>query len=964
MESQSGRRLHHAHNMYTTRALTAAALMLTLVAGTPGGQAKAAEHMRAPQPSANPTDLHRISRADGLTRVLVTLKTGFQPEGSLSPAQAMLQRSATRIAQQNLLAKLDNSRYTLVAAYEIFPVIAMVVDAATLETLQSAPEVTSVQEDIPVPPADAQSNALVKVNVPWSQGYDGTGWAVAILDTGVQTSHPYFAAKVIAEACFSTTDAGQSAVSVCPNGQSTSVAGAPGQAGTGSGVNCNAGAVLGGCEHGTHVAGIAVGRDYVTGGGGPGFDGIARGANLITLQVFSRFTTAAQCGASPVPCILSFGSDQLAALQYLYATIRPAFNNIAAANMSLGGGTNTSTCDAGNAALKSAIDTLRSANIATVIAAGNNGATNALSAPACISTAVSVGATDDSDTIASFSNQAPFMSLFAPGVNISSSVPVNAFESLSGTSMAAPLVAGAWALVMQKNPAFSVAQVLDLLQTTGKPIPIFGGTQISRVRLGDAFGVPTLQLNAAKGFSPNSIGYGDTTTLSFVLSNPNAVALNGISFTDNYPGGVTNFSAHGAVSTCGGSVVAAPFASALTLTGGTLPANGSCTITVHVTATGGGILSNLIPAQGIASANGGENDTAVTGTLTIQTSNLMVQDGGFERGTGLSSPWQQSSTNFGTPLCSVATCGAISVPRTGTWMAWFGGTHAAETATLTQTRLIDAGAKRLTFYLWWADAPDPAATFKVYMDGVQIFSLAGANSAPYAAGYTRVAVDVSAYADGNTHALKFEGVNVAGSASTNVFLDEVALTNLPPSLTVRFNVNGGSGVGNQIVVGGGTATPPPAPVKAGSVFSGWYADTGQTTVFDFSTPLLADTVVFAKWAPQILDIDGNGIYDALTDGLMTIRQLSGMTGASITAGALGAGALRSSTAQVETYLSGIQAMLDVDGDGQVSAASDGLLIIRYLFGLRGAALIDGALGINATRTSAPNIEAYIQSLMP
>jgi uncharacterized repeat protein (TIGR02543 family) len=549
-------------------------------------------------------------------------------------------------------------------------------------------------------------------------------------------------------------------------------------------------------------------------------------------------------------------------------------------------------------------------------------------------------------------------------VSISSSVPVNAFENLSGTSMAAPLVAGAWALVMQKNPTFTVAQVLDLLQATGKPVPIFGGTQISRVRLGDAFGVPTLQVNAAKSFSPGSIGYGGTATLSVALSNPNAVALTGISFTDNYPGGVTNISAHGAVSTCGGSVVAVPFVAALTLTGGTLPANGSCTITVQVTAIGGGILTNLIPVQGITSANGGQNDTAVTGTLAIQTSNFMVQDGGFEAGTGTSSPWQQASTNFGTPLCSVATCGAFSIPRTGTWMAWLGGTHAAETATLTQTRLIDKGPKRLTFYLWWVDAPDPAATFKVYMDGVQIFSLAGANSVPYAAGYTQVAVDVSAYADGTTHTLKFEGINAAGAASTNVFLDEVALTNLPPNLTVRFDVNGGSAVGNQIVAGGGTATPPPAPVRAGNVFAGWYADTGRTTVFDFSSPIVADTVVYAKWVPRTLDIDGNGNYDALTDGLMTIRQLSGLTGEAITDGALGAGALRASAAQVETYLSGIQALLDVDGDGQVNAASDGLLIIRYLFGLRGPALIDGALGTAATRTSAADIEAYIQGLMP
>jgi hypothetical protein len=102
-----------------------------------------------------------------------------------------------------------------------------------------------------------------------------------------------------------------------------------------------------------------------------------------------------------------------------------------------------------------------------VIAAGNNGATNGISAPGCISSAISVGSTTKSDTISSFSNSASFLSVLAPGSSILSSVPGGGFAVFSGTSMATPHVAGAWAIVKQKSPQASVATVLDALVTTG-----------------------------------------------------------------------------------------------------------------------------------------------------------------------------------------------------------------------------------------------------------------------------------------------------------------------------------------------------------------------------------------------------------------------------------------------------------------------------------------------------------------
>jgi uncharacterized protein (TIGR03437 family) len=150
--------------------------------------------------------------------------------------------------------------------------------------------------------------------------------------------------------------------------------------------------------------------------------------------------------------------------------------NIAAANLSLGGGKFAANCDAAEAASKAAIDNLRSLGIATVVAAGNESYTGSLSAPACISSAISVGSTGDGsggttqDAVSGFSNSASFLNLLAPGELINSSVPGGNFSNFRGTSMATPHVTGAWAALKQKSPNASVSQILMALKDTGSPI--------------------------------------------------------------------------------------------------------------------------------------------------------------------------------------------------------------------------------------------------------------------------------------------------------------------------------------------------------------------------------------------------------------------------------------------------------------------------------------------------------------
>ena len=119
--------------------------------------------------------------------------------------------------------------------------------------------------------------------------------------------------------------------------------------------------------------------------------------------------------------------------------------------------------------------------------------------------------------------------------------------------------------------------------------------------------------------------------------------------------------------------------------------------------------------------------------------------------------------------------------------------------------------------------------------------------------------------------------------------------------------------------------------------------------------------------PAVLDVDASlseTKYDALTDGLLVIRYLFGLTGATLTNGALGSTATRIDSGAIKAHLDAVRPLLDIDGNGSVDALTDGLLVLRYLFGLRGNALIAEVVDSLATRKTASDIEAYLQTLLP
>ncbi len=375
-------------------------------------------------------------------RVIVQLDVPLQGQKSTWTT------SAIHEAQNVLQQEIQGKAIRVIRAYDIIPFIAVEVDQQGLEMLLSSPQVLGVEEDVLMFPTLAQSVPLINADDAWAAGYSGAGQVVAVLDTGVDKNHPALSGKVISEACYSTTNPNSSppTTSMCPGGVSSTTA--PNSA-LPYIYNCPDGQ----CNHGTHVAGIVTGNNEI-------IKGVAKDANLIAIQVFSKVGTSS---------IGSWSTDQLAGLQRVYQ-LRNDYN-IAAINLSLGSSnTYSSNCDSLKPSYKSMVDQLRSVGIATIVASGNGGQANSISSPACISSVISVGATDKADSIAGFSNSASFLDLLAPGVSIYSSLPNNNYAYYNGTSMAAPHVAGAWAVIRSAGTNSSVSDILTAFKNTGVPV--------------------------------------------------------------------------------------------------------------------------------------------------------------------------------------------------------------------------------------------------------------------------------------------------------------------------------------------------------------------------------------------------------------------------------------------------------------------------------------------------------------
>ncbi|WP_302061385.1 S8 family peptidase [Streptomyces sp. A3M-1-3] len=285
--------------------------------------------------------------------------------------------------------------------------------------LATDPRVAYVEQDAVVEINDTQSNAtwgLDRVdqrNLPLSGTYTyntaASNVSAYIVDTGIRISHTEFGGR----ARLGTDTVG--------DGQ--------------NGNDCHG--------HGTHVAGTVGGKTY----------GVAKGVKLVAVRVLN-------CTGSGTNAGVIAGVDWVTA-----NAVKPAV-----ANMSLGGGANTT--------LDNAVKRSIASGVSYAIAAGNGNIlgwpANACNhSPARVPEAITVGATDSSDRRASFSNYGTCLDLFAPGVNVTSAWKDNdtATNTISGTSMATPHTAGVAALYLANNPSATPAQVRNALvnnATSGK----------------------------------------------------------------------------------------------------------------------------------------------------------------------------------------------------------------------------------------------------------------------------------------------------------------------------------------------------------------------------------------------------------------------------------------------------------------------------------------------------------------
>ena len=197
----------------------------------------------------------------------------------------------------------------------------------------------------------------------------------------------------------------------------------------GSNTDCNG--------HGTHVAGTIGGSTY----------GVAKQVRLVAVKVLN-------CSGSGTTTSVINGINWVTA-----HAIKPAV-----ANMSLGGGASSS--------IDNAVANSIASGITYAVAAGNSGANACNFSPARTPAAITVGATSSSDVRASWSNYGSCVDIFAPGVSIASAWNSSdtATNTISGTSMASPHVAGAAALVLSAHPSWSPSQVASHLTsnaTTG-----------------------------------------------------------------------------------------------------------------------------------------------------------------------------------------------------------------------------------------------------------------------------------------------------------------------------------------------------------------------------------------------------------------------------------------------------------------------------------------------------------------
>jgi len=548
------------------------------------------------------------------------------------------------------------------------------------QAIANDPRVKYVEEDSIVSIDTTQSPAtwgldrIDQRNLPLSNSYTYATTAsnvhAYIVDTGILISHSDFG--------------GRASVGVDEIGDGH------------NGIDCNG--------HGTHVSGTVGGATY----------GVAKGVSLVAVRVLD-------CSGSGT------NSGVIAGVNWVASNaIKPAV-----ANMSLGGGASQALDDAVTAAVN--------AGVVFCVAAGNGDANgNAVDActtsPARAAAAITVSATDSTDTKPVWANIGTCVDIFAPGVSITSDwfSSTTATNTISGTSMATPHTTGASALYLAGNPTATPASVASALTSNATSgVVINAGTGSPNRLLYTGFIGGGGSAPAISSFSPTSGGVGTT------------VSISGTNFT-----GATSVKFNGQSASF--SVISSTSISA------SVP-NCSSTGTISVTTPNG---------TGTSASS-----FTVTGCTTQQ---QLLGNPGFENGSASPAPW--------VPTAGVIDNSTGEPAHSGSWKAWLDGYGTTHTDSIYQDVTIPSTATSATLTFWLhIDTAETTTTTAFDTLNVQVRNTANtvlATLATYSnlnknTGYAQKSFDVTAY-KGQTIRVYFLGTEDS-SLQTSFVIDDTAL---------------------------------------------------------------------------------------------------------------------------------------------------------------------------------------------
>ena len=382
----------------------------------------------------------------GRVRVVVALRPP-----AVAGKSAGAQQAAIRTLQRHVVAAVVPDGFRRLDDWRSTPGLAGELTSAGLAALAANPDVLRVDVEHGGSISLLESVPLVGGTAAHERGLRAAGVTVAVIDTGVDGSHPDLAGAVVDERCFCTSLTG---AGCCPNHETE-------QRGPGAAADEQG--------HGTGVAGIVASRGAVAG------IGMAPDAKIVAIRVMDS------SGRYEHDSVITSAFDYL-------LTEHP---EVRVVNLSLGSDEAIdATCDGANAQTllwAQQVAALRARGTAVVASSGNHAAVGAMTSPACVSGVWSVGATYDApqrsiefgvcgdagvlaDDIACFSDTAATLSFLAPGAIITSSARGGRTQRMVGTSAASPHVAGAAALLFGRKPSASFAEIEALLTRTGIPI--------------------------------------------------------------------------------------------------------------------------------------------------------------------------------------------------------------------------------------------------------------------------------------------------------------------------------------------------------------------------------------------------------------------------------------------------------------------------------------------------------------